>query len=306
MINFSKRILTEKNQITGWWSRGGTSAASRNGAPNPRGFSSTSPGLRKAFFCRFLLPTCLMSLLAGCTDPAAKGLSTGWKQLAAGQHDQALVTAQNILLEAPSSPRAAEVLYLKGRALEAKTAETPTEQRKNLIEAASAYRQALGRHPNRKLTSQLYAGIANTCYWMDDFQGAWSNWVKAYDLSTDPASRSYTLYRIGLCQQRLGRFAEADVTFAAVQREYPNTDAAARAARKMGARSFAVQVATFASPQTAESAMNTLRREGFVPTKMPNSQGQTVVTITPFRTYQQAQQARMRLVGLFPDALIVP
>ena len=176
----------------------------------------------------------------------------------------------------------------------------------NLSNAYAAYLDALKANPADPLAARIYAGIANTFYWQDDFTNAWRNWVKAYDLSPEGADRAYMLYRIGLCQQRLGQFDDADRTLAAVQQQYPNTDASRRAAQKRGARAFAVQVATFASPQTAESAMNALRREGFVPTKLANSQGQTVVTVTPFTNYQQAQAAKLRLAGLYPDAVVVP
>ena len=52
--------------------------------------------------------------------------------------------------------------------------------------------------------------------------------------------------------------------------------------------------------------MSSLRREGFIPSKQGNSRGQTVVTVTPFNNYQQAQAAKTRLAGLFPDAVVVP
>lgn len=245
-------------------------------------------------------------LIAGCADPATKMLPTGWKQLQAGQNEQALTTAQNIMMEAPSSPHAAEVLYLKGRALEARTANSPAEQRRNLDSAAAAYNEALKRNPNKRLEAQIHSGIANAAYWQDDFTTAWRTWVKAYDLDSDPQSRSYTLYRIGLCQQRLAKFEAADDTFAAVVKEYPGTDAANRAKQKMGQRAFSLQVATFASPQGAEGAMNALRREGYQPNKLPNAAGQTVVTVSPFNSYQQAQAAKARLASIFPDALILP
>lgn len=249
----------------------------------------------------------VLLLVAGCvTDPATKMLPTGWQQLQAGQADQALVTAQNILTEAPTSPRAAEVLYLKGRALEAKVAGTPADQRVNLANAYAAYVAALKANPTDELSGRIYSGIANTYYWQDDYSNAWRNWVKAYDLSRDGNDKGYMLYRIGLCQQRLGQFDDADRTLAAVQQQYPGSDAAKRAAQKRGARAFALQVATFASPQTAENAMNTLRREGYIPNRTANAQGQTVVTVTPFTNYQQAQAAKVRLAGLFPDAVVVP
>lgn len=246
--------------------------------------------------------------LAGCAaDNSARLLAEGWQQLQANQPERAQATAENVLSELPpGSTRAAEALYLKGRALEVRTAATPAEQRVHLTNAQAAYTAALTKNPKSALEGRIHAGLGNVSYWLDDYPGAWRRWATAYDLTEDVPSKAYMLYRIGLCQQRLGRFPDADRTFAAVQREFPGTDAAQRARQKQGIRTFAVQVATFASPQSAENAMNTLRREGFVPNRASNGAGQTVVSVSPFADYQQAKVAKERLAGLFPDALVIP
>jgi tetratricopeptide (TPR) repeat protein len=265
--------------------------------------------MRRAFPSVLLGPILLAFAAAatGCAaDPAQKMLVEGWQQLGAKQPDRALVTAQNILAEVPNSPRAAEVYYLKGRALEEKTASTPAEQRNNLTAAFDAYAEALRRNPRGPLQGRVYAGMANVAYWQDDYSTAWRHWATAYDLADDDATRAYILYRIGLCQQRLGRFDEADRTLAAVVQRFPNTDPANRARQKVGVRAFSVQVATYANPQSAENAMQALRREGFIPSRSPNARGQNVVSVTPFPSYQQAKAAKDRLAGLFPDALVIP
>ena len=59
-------------------------------------------------------------------------------------------------------------------------------------------------------------------------------WSQAYPHLTDPDQRVWALYRIGLCEQRLGRFEHADATFAQVQKQYPGTVPAARAREKQG------------------------------------------------------------------------
>jgi tetratricopeptide (TPR) repeat protein len=251
----------------------------------------------------------LLTLLiaGGCvTDPAPKMLTEGWQQLGANQPDRALVTAQNILSEVPHTNRKAEALYLKGRALEAMTTATPLDQRRNLDAAYEAYAEALKRRPDKALSARIYAGMGNVCYWRDDYDDAWRHWASAYDVTQDHNTKGYVLYRIGLCQQRLNRFEQADATFRAVVEQYPGTEAAGRAREKIGARGFTVQVATFASPDNAETAMNALRREGFAPQRLSNAKGQSVVTVAPFPDYRQARSARDRIAGMFPDALVIP
>lgn len=255
-----------------------------------------------------LLPLGLaVAMVSGCVvDEPTRLMRQGWEQLQAGQSDQALATAGRVLGEHPGSSRAAEALYLRGRAYEARASSSTADQAGNLKAANAAYVEALKQNPQPPLAGRIYSGLANTYYWLDDYSSAWRNWTTAYDLANDAETKSFTLYRIGLCQQRLGRFADADKTFLAVQQQYPGSDAANRAKAKVGARSFAVQVATFASAQSAEAAMNNIRREGFVPARQPNAQGQSVVTVAPFANYQQAKIAKDRLAGMFPDALIVP
>jgi tetratricopeptide (TPR) repeat protein len=264
-------------------------------------------GARTRRFLSSILVFTTALMISGCaSDPAPKMLAEGWQQLGANQPDRALVTAQNIITEAPRSPRAAEALYLKGRAPEAKTAASPLDQRRNLVAAYEAYSEALKKRPNKALSGRIHAGMGNAAYWLDDYSSAWRNWGLAYDLTEDFTAKGYVLYRIGLCQQRLGRFEQADKTFAAVAANFPRTDAAARAKEKVGVRNFSVQVATFASPQNADTAIHALRGQGFAPQRTANLKGQTVVTVAPFGSYQQARTARDRLASMFPDALVVP
>ena len=113
-------------------------------------------------------------------------------------------------------------------------------------------------------------------------------------------------YRIGLCQQRLGQFAVADQTFARVQQEYPNSDAAEKAKKHTGYHGFMVQLATYQNPKTADSAIDGLRKQGTLPTKTTDPAGRTVVSIGPAQSYPQAMSLRNRFAGIYPDALIIP
>ena len=121
-----------------------------------------------------------------------------------------------------------------------------------------------------------------------------------------PETKSWVLYRIGLCQQRLGRFADADKTFAAVQQGYPNSVPAQRAAERQGARSFYVQVGTFSSPAGADKTVAALRAQGTMPEKTVDAKGRHIVRVGPLASFQQAQSVKQRLAGSYPDAMIIP
>ena len=91
-----------------------------------------------------------------------------------------------------------------------------------------------------------------------------------------------------------------------MQQEFPNTVPAQRAREHQGARGFTVQFATFANAATAQSAMDSLRRDGVAPTAAPDAQGRTVVRVGPLNSFQQANMLKQRYAASYPDALILP
>jgi cell division protein FtsN len=125
-------------------------------------------------------------------------------------------------------------------------------------------------------------------------------------LLTTDEQRSWTLYRTGVAEQRLGQFEAADRTFAEVQARYPSSEAASRARDRMGKRAFFVQLATYSKGQLADALVAQLAREGQSPRRVIDAKGHHVVSVGPFGNFDSAKQARQRFAPRFPDALIVP
>jgi tetratricopeptide (TPR) repeat protein len=259
-------------------------------------------------FISELIALSLLACVAGCNSDnnARQNLNAGYTALEQRQYDQAMARADQHLRQTPAGPGSAEALYLRGRALEQKTAANPAQSRQNFLQARDAYNQALALAPGEPLEGRIHAGLANTSYWLDDYPSAQQQWTAAYESLDDPAAKSFALYRIGLCQQRLEQFAQADQTFGKVQQGFPNSDSAKRAREHQGFRSFTVQLATFANGRTAESAANSLRKQGIVVGKSVNPQGQTVLSLPPVPTYAQAEAIRGRYASIYPQAVIVP
>jgi len=246
-------------------------------------------------------------IAAGCATNATKqNMEDGYRALGEQQYDQALAVADKQLQESPRGPGAADAWYLRGRALEGRTTANQADARNNYAAARDAYEQALRFNPAEPLAGRIHSGLGNVSYWLDDYTTAQTEWTAAYDSLTDPATKSYTLYRIGLCQQRLGNFTEADQTFARVQHEFAGTDAAEKAKKHQGFRSFTVQLATYANPKTADSALASLRQQGVTPTKSQDSLGRTIVSVGPAQNYAEAIVLRNRFQAVYPDALILP
>jgi len=267
----------------------------------------TTPSERLALLLLIVFAAC--SLLTACASKPETGpadLSAGYTALEQNQYDQAIAAADRQLHQSPRGPGSAEAHYLKGRAYEQRPAASASEAAASLQAARTAYIQALQQQPSPRLEGLIRAGVANVAYWQDDYATALQQWQVAYPLLEQPAAKSFTLYRIGLSLQRLGRFEEADKIFSQVQHLYGGSDAAMRARAHQGHRAFNVQVATFASQQNAQNALTALRGMGMNPSQAANGSGHHVVTIGPMPSYAQAKNVQSRVLAHFPDALIVP
>jgi outer membrane protein assembly factor BamD (BamD/ComL family) len=235
-------------------------------------------------------------------------LDAGYQALENQQYNEAIAKAEEFLARTPHGPGSAEALYLKGRGFEGKNAAgvTADEARQNLQSARAAYIEALEQVPRQPLESYVHASLGNVAYFQDDYQSAIAQLNAAYDKLDSEDLKAWVLYRVGLSQQRMGQFAQADKTFASVQQFHPNSVPAQRAREHQGAKAFYVQLATFASPQTADNAAGELRRQGMTASRVSDAQGRALLRVGPIASYSQAQYVRGRFAEKYPDAFILP
>ncbi len=200
-------------------------------------------------------------------------------------------------------------LYLRGRALQDQDARpnaSSSTLESNWREAKRCYLAALQLRPSRRLEGYLLSSLGTIAYFDNDYPQAIERFTGAMRLLDDAGQRSWCLLRIGLSQQRLERFSDADQTLERVGREYPGSVAAQEAARRRGARSFMVQLATFSNPARASAAIASLVRQGTAPVRSVDSMGRQIVRIGPVPTYDQALRLRAQHAVTYPDALILP
>jgi cell division septation protein DedD len=112
-------------------------------------------------------------------------------------------------------------------------------------------------------------------------------------------------YYMGICQQRLGRFTDADGSFQRVEADFPNTEPAKRAHLREGLRGFYVQVGAFADADDAAKAAGAVSAAGGIAMKT-SSKNLTVIRSGNVPSYAQAVVLRSRLAGQYPDASVVP
>jgi len=252
----------------------------------------------------------LILLAGGCSSnsnpPASKELAGGYRALEQKQFDSALAASDAYLSRTPHGSSSAEALYLRGRALTDRVAASEAESRANLQAARVAFVQALNLNPRQPLDSYIRTSLASVAYFQDDYQTAFQQWSAAYERLNNKDLKSWVLYKIGRSLQRLGRFDQADRTFAAVQQQYPGSPPAQLAREARGERQFFVQLATFNSISSAQRAADAVRRMGITPLLAANASSQHVLRIGPYASYEQARSIRNRFAAQYPDALINP
>ncbi len=180
--------------------------------------------------------------LAGCTSQPAEQqkatLRAGYDSLEARQYEQAIAQADAYLARVPHGPGSAEALYLKGRGYEGRVAHSLAEAKANLESARTAYIQALSMNPPRKLDGIIRTSLANVAYFQEDYRTAMAQWATAYGNLEDRDVQAWALYRMGICQQRLGEFDRADRTFAQVQDRFAGSIPAQRARKHRAHAAF--------------------------------------------------------------------
>jgi len=254
--------------------------------------------------------------VGGCSNsvnPAGRQqLQQGYQAIAQNDYEGAMRAAEQFLHDHPQSTGGtAEALYLEGRVYEhrATTEEAQgrqSESKMDLQTARSTYVRALSLPAEPRVTALIHAGVANTAYFQDDFSTAMNEWAVAYPQIQQQEAQAWILYRIGVCQQRLGRFDQADRSFTQVRQQFPSSEPAKRAVSHQGAKAFYVQVGAFADTANADKTVASLQSQGFRASKLAPQPNRQEVVVGPAYTYADAKALRGKLVGAYPGAMIEP
>jgi tetratricopeptide (TPR) repeat protein len=258
----------------------------------------------------------VMAVAAGCgtsaTPSGRQQLQAGYQAIDRKDYEGAMRAAEQFLHDNPHNEQGtAEALYLKGRVYEQRAVSEEGAGRQagakmDLQTARSTYVRALGLKAEPRVVSLLHAGVANTAYFQDDFNTAMNEWAVAYPGIPQAEAKAWILYRIGVCQQRLGRFDQADRSFAQVRQEFSNSEPAKRAATHQGAKAFYVQVGAFADAANADKTIASLQSQGYRATKFVPQPNRQEVMVGPAYTYADAKVLQGKLLGAYPGAVIEP
>jgi tetratricopeptide (TPR) repeat protein len=244
------------------------------------------------------------SAAVGCSSNQQRiedEVEAGEVSLGGNQYESA-VSHANEALHIGANARA---YYLRARAEEDRPKPTDSIAQADLAKARLDYQAAVNLHPGQPLEARARAGLANVAFSTGDYAIAAFQWETALDDLDQADYRAMALYRIGECQQRLGRFDDADSTFDRLLKEYPDQDVAARAKARKGVRGFYVQLGAYAKLDDAQDAIRKANEAG-LSCRPVSDQGLIAVRGGPFYNYADAEKAKATVAAQFADAVIGP
>jgi tetratricopeptide (TPR) repeat protein len=259
---------------------------------------------RRFLFIGLLAASTMALCLQGChhEDPKIQEDLDGAEVALAGhRYEVAVAKATEMIALHPT----AEAYYLRGRAEEDRG---KIDQQVTLADQAKAmkdYNAALGLSPTPQLESRLHNQLANIAFYQNDYPTALFQWTQCVDQLEPTDARPHAMYEMGISQQRIGNFEEADHTFLSVQQKYPSTRYAGWAADHVGVRSFFVQLGSFTSASDAGKALKAAQAAG-LQAVASTKDGNTAILVGPYDSFARAEATRVTWTNQYPDATIVP
>ncbi len=248
----------------------------------------------------------LVFLLAACAanPQSVQQLDAAKQAVAAQQYDQAIRDADAVIASGDTGGLA-EAYYLRGYSIEVRPKPDAAASAGDLAMARDSYVRGLWQNPSPAVAGRLRAQLGNVAYYQEDYATALRELGDAYRMVDDPQSKPLILYHMGICEQRLGRFEDADRTFQQVQQDYPASEYAAHAREHEGVRGFYVQLGAYSRPSDINEAASAVAAVGSAPLKTTEG-NLTVVRTADVPSYAQAEQLKARLAARYPDARVMP
>lgn len=247
---------------------------------------------------------CSLLFSCGCSSDQERiqdNIDAGEVALGGNRYDAAVADADAAINIHPT----AEAYYLRGRAEEDRPKPDDQIAAADLASARTDYKSALDQQPSKPLAARCRAGLANIAFIQGDYDVALYEWTIAIDDLEDDRWKAQALFHMGECQQRLGRFDDADKTFKRVTQLYPDQEVANEAQGRIGVHGFYVQLGTFANLSDAQAAMTAASTAG-LSCRQTVDNGQTTVRCGPYSTYADAQRGKTAIAAQYPDATVGP
>lgn len=134
------------------------------------------------------------------------------------------------------------------------------------------------------------------------------HYLAALELLGDTAPKDAVLYRLGVTMQRLGHWSQADRYLQQCADSFSSSDFAAQAQRRIGAKTFRLQVGAFSDLNRSRKKIESMQKSGWrfdSTPEMINSKKLYFVRSGRYSNYERAFSQQKRLAAKEPGAIIV-
>ncbi len=245
-----------------------------------------------------VLPAC------GCTrlGPGEReSLQEAAREYALGRIDPAMARLDPLIRDFSRAEEIAEAYYIRGLC----------HARQGREEAARAdFEKALNSR-RRDLVGLARASLGTMAFRRGDYAAAAEHFEKGLPDVPDAPPKDQLLFSAGVAMQRAGRWKDASAQFATLLHRFPDRPIAERARRMAGWTHpyFAIQLAVYATAESAEQAVRAYRNRGLSAVQENHPRGgraMWIVMTGRYPSYADAVAALPSIRRIQPDALIIP
>ncbi len=249
----------------------------------------------------------LLLLLTGCanrlTEQQQMWLARGQERYERKDYVRAIDPLNRFLSEVNEGPEFAQALYIRGMS-NAQAGRRP--------QAYSDLRRCATTPTETDITWRAYI-VLGTLHFEDEqwSQAAQSLQAAARRMPADPP-KDFVLFRIGLCQERIGQWGATSRFYAEITRTFTSGPYVKAAQRRLqlNANHFAVQCGAFRERVNAENLQTDLNRKGLDAYIREETRGRTAMYIVLAGRYADYDDARGQLAlvkkHFVSDALLWP
>jgi tetratricopeptide (TPR) repeat protein len=254
---------------------------------------------------KFVMALLVAAPLIGCATLSEQQrtlLVDGERAYREKQYQRATDQLSAFLGEVKQGPEVGRALYVRGMAA-ALVGQRPL--------AYSDLRRATQESSDPQLAWQPYVALGVLSFEDEDWGSALQALSTAVQRMPSAPPKDAVLFRVGLCNERLGRWGAAAGPYQRIVLDFPAGPYVENAKRRLQLQAdhFAVQCGVFSRPENAGDLVNRLQQQGFRPqVKQEQRRDGTysVVLEGRYSSYAEANHALARIRGYIPQAVLWP
>ncbi|MCG3181307.1 MAG: hypothetical protein BIFFINMI_03687 [Phycisphaerae bacterium] len=261
---------------------------------------TTNPLIARKLF--LALPGLLLAGLAGCQGmvppDGVKMLKDANAAYENGDYRQTLSKSDEFLKVHAATNGAGEAYYLRGLAY---------AQMRDRQRAAADFQQVLKVAKRSDLPVLARVGMGNLYFEQWQLPAARQEYQAVVEKLPNKSPKDLVLYRLGLCNARMGDWGSARGWFSQVLHLFPDSPTADSSRRYLGSDGFSIQCGAFEKPVNATEQVELLRKHNLVAERRMDTHGLLyLVQVGHYRSYEDARVALGRVRGVVSGAIIVP